>query len=49
MTYGNYINQVEELYSKGLISNGKYEELLLDAFRTDLVYGDEEEGGDIID
>ena len=49
MTYGNYINQVEELYAERLISNGKYEELLLDAFRTDLVYGDEEEGGDIID
>lgn len=48
-TYGNYIDKVEQLYSKGLISNGKYEELLLDAFRSDLVYGDEEEGGDVID
>lgn len=49
MTYGNYIKQAERLLSEGLISNGKYEQLLLDAFRTDLVYGDEEEGGDVID
>lgn len=49
MTYGNYIEQAEQLFSKGLISTGKYEQLLLDAFRTDLVYGDEEESGDVID
>lgn len=49
MTYGNYINQAEQVLSKGLVSDGKYEQLLLDAFRADLVYGDEEEGGDLID
>ena len=48
MTYGHYIKQAEQLFSKGLISTGKYEQLLLDAFRTDLVYG-EEEDGDVID
>jgi len=49
MTYGNYISQAEKLYSNDLISSGKYDELLLDAFRTDLVYGDSEEEGDLID
>lgn len=49
MTYGHYINQAEQVVSKGLVSVGKYEELLLAAFRSDLVYGTEEEGGDLID
>ncbi len=49
ITYGNYINQAEQLISKGLISYGKYEELLLDAFRADMVYGEDEEEGDLID
>ncbi len=50
MTYGNYIKQAEMLMDNGLISVGKYEELLLEAFRADLVYGDEEqEDGDVID
>lgn len=49
MTYGNYINQAEQVLEKGLVSAGKYEELLLTAFRSDLVYGDDEEGGDVID
>ena len=44
MTYGYYINQVRQIVEKGLVSDGKYEELLLDAFRADLVYGIEEEG-----
>ena len=48
-TYGHYIKQVEELSEKGLISAGKYDELLLEAFRTDLVYGDTVEGGEIFD
>lgn len=43
-TIGHYINQVDILLQKGLISNGKYEELLLDGFRGDLVYGIEEDG-----
>ena len=37
-TYGHYIKQVNELKNKNMISNGKYEELLLDAFRDDLVF-----------
>ena len=49
MTYGNYIDQAEQVFTKGLVSVGKYEELLLAAFRSDLVYGNEEEGGDLID
>ena len=49
MTYGNYINQAEQAIAKGLISMGKYEELLLSAFRSDLVYGDDNEGGEVID
>lgn len=48
-TYGYYIDQAERVIANGLVSTGKYEELLLDAFRPDLVYGDEEEGGDVID
>ena len=44
-TYGRYIKRAEELLQRGLISDGKYEELLLDAFRADLVYGLDERGG----
>ncbi|MCF0111128.1 MAG: ImmA/IrrE family metallo-endopeptidase [Erysipelotrichaceae bacterium] len=44
-TTGEYIRKVEQLSEKDLISNGKREELLLDAFRADIVYNlDEEEG-----
>jgi hypothetical protein len=39
MTYGRYIKRAEELLERGLISDGKYEELLLEAFRSDSVYG----------
>ena len=49
MTYGNYVKRTEQLLSAGLISNGKYEELLLDAFRQDIVYGEYDEAGDLID
>lgn len=49
MTYGYYIQQADEVLKKELVSNGKYEELLLDAFRTDLVYGDAVEGGELVD
>jgi Zn-dependent peptidase ImmA (M78 family) len=49
MTYGFYIQQAEEAFKQGLISSGKYEELLLAAYRSDLVYGDESEGGELID
>lgn len=46
-TYGRYLNLVDQLNENDLVSNGRYEELLLDAFRADLVYGSEER--DIID
>lgn len=45
-TTGKYIELVELLNQKGIISHGKYEEYLLEAFRTDIVYNlgtDEEE------
>ena len=43
-TTGEYIRKVEEMAEKDLISNGKKEELLLEAYRADIVYNlDEEE------
>lgn len=48
-TYGHYIKQAENLLHSGAISAGKYEEWLLDAFREDIVYGDETGGGELID
>jgi len=48
-TYGYYIEKAEELYEKDLVSTGKYEQLLLTAFRPDLVYGEEFEGGELND
>jgi Zn-dependent peptidase ImmA (M78 family) len=47
-TYGRYIKLTDELLERGLISNGKYEELLLEAFRADLVYG-LDEGSELVD
>lgn len=47
-TYGKYLDLTKQMLDKGLISDGKYEELLLDAFRADLVYGFEE-SGEVID
>lgn len=47
-TYGYFIKQANEAYKKGLISEGKFEEFLLHAFRADIVYGDEE-GGEVVD
>jgi Zn-dependent peptidase ImmA (M78 family) len=51
ITYGRYIRQVEELLRLDLISNGRFEELLLEAFRPDIVYGLNEgnEGDELID
>ena len=46
MTLGSYIKQATELFEQDRVSRGKYEELLLDAFRSDLVYGDDETWGD---
>jgi Zn-dependent peptidase ImmA (M78 family) len=44
VTYGQYIKQAERLKELDMISEGKYEELLLEAFRSDIVYGDDTEG-----
>lgn len=48
-TYGYYIQQADDAMEKGLISSGKYEELLLAAYRPDLVYGEEPEEGEVLD
>ena len=48
-TYGFYIKQADKTLEQGLISNGKYEELLLAAYRSDLVYGDKTQGGELLD
>lgn len=49
-TYGYYLKQVEELRQKDLVSAGKLDELLLDAFREDIVFGDDSEtGGEAFD
>lgn len=46
--FGKYINLIEELYSNNILSSGKKRELLLDAFRGDLVYNFDEDD-DIFD
>lgn len=48
-TTGEYIRKVESISEKELISNGKREEMLLDAFRADIVYNLNEEGMDMYD
>ena len=48
-TVGHYIRITNNLFNNGIISNGKYEELLLEAFREDLVYGNNETEEEIID
>lgn len=48
-TLGYYIQKAEELLEKDLVSIGKYEQLLLSAFRPDLVYGDDTEGEELND
>lgn len=48
-TTGEYIRKVEAISEKELISNGKREEMLLDAFRADIVYNQNEEGMDMYD
>lgn len=47
-TYGYYLKQMERLRQKDLVSYGEIDELLLDAFRDDIAFGDEA-GGEIID
>lgn len=49
LVLGHYITMTEELLEKDCISQGKYEELLLDAFRDDIVFGIDEDDGDLID
>ena len=49
MTYGKYIKSAGQLIERELISDGKYEELLLDAFRHDIVYGNDDAGGELVD
>lgn len=45
MVLGRYLALSEKLLEEECISHGKYEELLLDAFRDDLVFGDLGEEG----
>ncbi len=48
-SYGNYIKMAFDIHNKGRISDGKFEELLLSAFRPDLVYGEDTEESNVID
>ncbi len=48
-TYGHYLKQVDELRQRDLVSQGKIEELLLDAFRDDIVFGSDDAQGDAVD
>lgn len=48
-TTGSYIGLAEQLKERDIISNGKYEELLLDAYRADIVYNLEPEGRETYD
>jgi Zn-dependent peptidase ImmA (M78 family) len=49
LTTGSYIGLVERLMEKDIISQGKYEELLLDAYRSDIVYNLNVEGSEKYD
>lgn len=42
-TIGKYVKIAEELNNKNKVSSGKYEELLLDAYRYDIVFGLDDE------
>lgn len=44
MTYGYYLKQVNFLFDNGMISQGKKDELLLEAFRSDLVFCGDKNG-----
>lgn len=48
-TTGEYIRKVEKLSVKDKISEGKKEEMLLDAFRADIVYNFDEEDSELND
>ena len=40
---GHYVQMADKLFEQNKISNGKYDELMLAGFRSDIVYGDEED------
>lgn len=46
---GEYVQKVEKLKERNLISDGKYEELMLDGFRSDIVYNLGNEGIELND
>lgn len=48
-TTGEYMRKVEKMVEDDLISNGKREELLLDAYRADIVYNYDEEEANLND
>jgi Zn-dependent peptidase ImmA (M78 family) len=48
-TYGHYIRQAENLLQADVVSTGKYEQWLLEAFRDDVVFGDDSDGGEVVD
>ena len=48
-TTGSYIELADRLNNSEVISNGKYEELLLDAYRADIVYNFETEAQETYD
>ena len=50
-TYGYYLKQVEELRKKDIVSSGKIDELLLDAFREDIVFNlnEDDRKGEFLD
>lgn len=48
-TTGEYIRKVEKMAEKDLISEGKREELLLEAYRADIVYNFDEEEANLND
>lgn len=48
-TTGEYIRKVEKMAEEDLISNGKREELLLEAYRADIVYNFDEEEAELND
>ena len=40
---GHYVQMAEKLFEQHKITSGKYSELMLAGFRSDIVYGDEED------
>jgi Zn-dependent peptidase ImmA (M78 family) len=49
LTTGSYIDLAERLKESDVISHGKYEELLLDAYRSDIVYNQSAESKETYD